>query len=178
MGGIAKGHPTKEEIDAAYKAIRVEYNANNGSGKGGLCGRLMSLALYTDRWYTDQFYSAILPESTIYDWHHYALVWNVDGISAVSGNPVATILVDGVPRTQVDMSGWNKDSFVEAMQKPMVLGMSRFGDYNHGRSAYCIDELRIWDSDVTTFSSSPLPAGLRSAATTPTTSTAARWRQQ
>ena len=138
--------------DADYKAIRVEYNANNGSGKGGLCGRLMSLALYTDRWYTDQFYSAILPESTIYDWHHYALVWNVDGISAVSGNPVATILVDGVPRTQVDMSGWNKDSFVEAMQKPMVLGMSRFGDYNHGRSAYCIDELRIWDSDVTTFS--------------------------
>ncbi len=152
---VDRGDPVFFDVkteDTDYKAVRVEYNANNGSGKGGLCGQLMSLALYSDRWSTDQFYSSILTESEIYDWHHYALVWNVDGISTVPGNPVATILLDGVPRTQVDMSAWNKDSFIEAMQKPMALGMSRFGSADHGRSAYSIDELRIWDSDVTTFS--------------------------
>ena len=135
----------------ASSTFTVEFNANNGCGRGGLCGGLPGLYMTSEGYSYVKYYSSYFTEGNVSDWHHYALVWNVDGIANINGNPRSAFLVDGRAITQTNGDGvWDEESFLVRMSQPFSMTFSVPGT-GHGKSPFTIDELKIWDSDKTTF---------------------------
>ena len=139
-------------VDDGVKCFSFEYNANNGGGRGGLCAGFGVLNIAPESYSYMKNYSTYITMGGVSDWHHYAYVWNVDGIATLNGLPRAAILVDGeaVAQTHGENS-WNRDEFLENVAKPVnvIFGVSQ-GSTN-GKSSFAIDEFKIWDSDKTTF---------------------------
>ena len=98
-----------------------------------------------------KYFSSYFTEGNVSDWHHYALVWNVDGIANINGNPRSALLVDGRSVAQTNGDGvWDEEAFLVRMSQPFSMTFSVLGT-GHGKSPFTIDELKIWDSDKTTF---------------------------
>ena len=158
-GFIERGDPLLISFldENGMDSIRVEYNRNNGSGGEGLCAVIPGFAI----WSGGTSYSSLLSSEKMQDWHHYALVWNVDGISTLAEAPIVALLLDGrmVAKT-VQIENWDKDGFMTAMSRPFTLQLSD-GRPIYANSPYSIDELRVWDSDVTMFNYEALDSNVR-----------------
>ena len=138
-------------VNDAASTFTVEFNANNGGGRGGLCGGLPGLYMTSEGYSYIKYYSSYLTEGDVSDWHHYALVWNVEGIASISGNPRSALLVDGKTISQTNGEGaWDNASFSATVSQPFNITFST-PDTVNGKSPFTIDELKIWDSDKTTF---------------------------
>ena len=138
-------------VNDAASTFVVEFNANNGGGRGGLCGGLPGLYMTSEGFSYIKYYSSYLTEGDVSDWHHYALVWNVDGIASISGNPRSVLLVDGKTISQTNGDGaWDNEAFAARVSQPFNITFST-PDTVNGKSPFTIDELKIWDSDKTTF---------------------------
>lgn len=140
-----------------YPSAVMGFNSNNGGGKGGLTATLSGYGGLAPYSYLDnraREFSAYFAIGTQTNWHHYALVWNTNGVAAISGSPNAAILLDGnVICTSSRSTGTTDEKYVENMTKPMYLIMSRPDNYS--KVPYCIDEFRIWSTDVTEFAELP-----------------------
>ncbi len=129
-----------------------EFLANNGGGAGGLCAGagVLRITPELDDW-TKPYSTYIQGDAN--DWHHYAYVWNVEGISSLEGNPDSAILVDGVTVAQKNAgAGWDKNEFATIMGQSATMHFANTGNNN---VAFLIDELKVWDGDKTTFSDEP-----------------------
>ncbi|MCR5752226.1 MAG: hypothetical protein K6G91_09700 [Kiritimatiellae bacterium] len=152
---ITSGNPAFFRIANAtnsYPSVIVEFNSNDGAGNGGLIGLLPTfrLAPYSYRDAEARSYSSFFPEGTQTNWHHYALVWNTNGITTVEGNPAAALLLDGnVVCKMAKPSDWDEAKFVNAMAKATILQIPEARISPYSRVPFAIDELRIWNSDVT-----------------------------
>ena len=135
----------------AASTFTVEFNANNGGGRGGLCGGLPGLYMTSEGYSYMKYYSSYFMEGDVSDWHHYALVWNVDGIAGINGNPRSAFLVDGRSVAQTNGDGvWDEEAFLARVGQPFSMTFSKPGTIN-GKSPFTIDELKVWDSDKITF---------------------------
>ncbi|MBQ8111795.1 MAG: hypothetical protein IJ146_01180, partial [Kiritimatiellae bacterium] len=82
------------------------------------------------------------------DWHHYEIVWNINGLADDTESIVA-VKLDGNIVAKSALAGVNIDQFKTVMGKPSELyfplqdGFSTFS-----RVPYLIDEFKVWDSDV------------------------------
>jgi hypothetical protein len=125
----------------------LEFNANNGGGRGGIC-TIGQLGFAPEGWSYSKPYSTYLTGS-ISDWYHYALVWNLNGIATINGAPYAAILINGevVARLNANES-WSKDDFVRAMSGSLHVLIGS----GSSKVPFAIDDLKIWDGDKTTFS--------------------------
>ena len=133
----------------------LEYNANNGTGGGGLNAMLEHLRACTSS-FGSISYSGILGNTTC-DWHHYAVVWNKDGIEGLSSGsslPVkAAIYLDGKPIVREsfrNVPNWKLS--------PSITGPATFlsfpthpEDGVQNRVDYIIDEFKFWNYDRTDF---------------------------
>ena len=135
----------------AASTFTVEFNANNGGGRGGLCGGLPGLYMASEGYSYIKYYSSYFTEGDVSDWHHYALVWNVDGITSINGNPRSAFLVDGRSVAQTNGDGvWDEEAFLARVSQPFSMTFSKPGTAE-GKSSFTIDDLKVWDSDKTTF---------------------------
>ena len=150
---IDGGDPTfirVSEADSGARFFTFEFNANNGSGRGGLLAMLPGINIAPEVWAYSKSYSTYI-DGDVSGWHRYAFVWNVDGIDAISGSPSAALLVDGQIKATASIDpAVGREGFLAQMDRPLELAFN-CPDSGHGKSSYAIDELRIWDSDVTTF---------------------------
>ncbi len=130
-----------------YPALAIEFNANNGSAGGGLVGIWGGSTLAPQHNGTSYPYSGYLG-SAVKAWHHYAIVWNTNGIASVEGNPHAALLLDGnvVVKTSKP-SGWDVEKYIEKLSQSMFLYLSDSRS-SYDWEPYAIDELRVWDSDI------------------------------
>ena len=130
--------------------ISLAFTANDGAARGGLCCGygFYGLEMFSEAVAFAKPYSDYLTQEAVFDWHHYALVWNVDGITSLSGSPRAAIILDGTMRVCTNgNNGWNREDFLEAMGKSAYLSFGHAGSH----VPYLIDELKVWDADKTTF---------------------------
>ena len=141
-----------QRVDDGVKCFSFEYNANNGGGRGGLCAGFGYLNIASESYSYMKNYSTYITRGGVSDWHHYAYVWNVDGIATLNGLPRAAILVDGdaVAQTHGENS-WNRNEFLENVAKPVNVIFGVAQGSNNGKSSFAIDEFKIWDSDKTAF---------------------------
>ena len=90
------GWPVLCRVDSAASGswfFEMAFVANDGAGHGGLCTGAGALRMLPET-HGIKSYSSYLGED-VSGWHHYAYVWNVDGIASLSGNPRAACFVDG-----------------------------------------------------------------------------------
>ena len=135
--------------------LSVMWNDNNGGGGGGLCGAVQHYPATTDHYGSAIPFNKYLG-SQIGGWHHYALVWNVDGIPSLGirdGLPVrVAVYLDSKPvgfRTNVRSPNWGLSCFATT---DMILGFpTPLGQESFNGVPYSIDEFKIWNYDKVEF---------------------------
>ena len=132
----------------------VQFTSNNGVGCRGLYGRMVHHERVTYQGFSHQCSYAPILGKDISGWHHYAFVWNIDGVTGYltkdGKTTPAVMYVDGKAHCDVNLmpAEGPKDSvasLVNTAAKGAELGIP----LTRGRSAspYLIDSFRIWDFD-------------------------------
>lgn len=124
----------------------IGFGENNGIGGGGLVGRVSGHGTASGEFgYWE--YDDILPDGGE-NWHHYALVWDADGVDAIAGDRQVALFVDG----KLASAQW--DTYL-----PLDLHTTPVDDtllsllYNSGADGVAaMDNLKIWDHAKTDFS--------------------------
>jgi hypothetical protein len=85
---------------ADRNSFRLAFNPNDGRSGGGLCSGISTPGSEPKTSCTDTFgsyeYADILGTSAVEDWHHYAMVWDQDGIEGVGdGSHRLAVFLDG-----------------------------------------------------------------------------------
>ncbi len=124
------------------------FNANNGLADGGLCVG-SDLGHVGTGSYGAWTYSQAIGGGNVADWHHYALVWNADGIPEIGdGTRKIGVFVDGV---QLASHGafYNEPQLINTPDS-YVFGLLHHHGITNGRVAF--DNLKIWNYAKTDFS--------------------------
>jgi hypothetical protein len=136
-------NPTLIRAGSATHHYLLHFNGNDGASRGGLCANAVGGAG------TGQFgtwtYTQVLGAGTVADWHHYALVWDKDGIAGLDGRPTVAVFLDG----RLHCSGTvPADAEVTPFQDG-ELGLLYNQHLRQGKIAF--DNLKVWDYAKTEF---------------------------
>lgn len=130
------------------------YASNDGMGNGGICARLPFGNTYSNRGFCQMMpYSKIFHGEPYEGWHHYALVWNCDGLVLpdANGRRIA-ILIDGKIATPHENIGVPQESQIDFDAITLFAIPMRYDDPSYiNKSNILIDELKIWNYDKTEF---------------------------
>ena len=131
----------------------VQFTANNGVGCRGLYGRMVHHERVTYQGFSHQCsYTPILGKD-ISGWHHYAFVWNTDGVTGYltkdGKTTPAVMYVDGKAHCDVNLMPEGPKDSVASLVNTAAKGAELGFPLTRGRSAspYLIDSFRIWDYD-------------------------------
>ncbi len=134
----------------------LQFAANDGCGHGGLSAyhQWMNLASEDHCLYPAR-YDAVLP-SDIKAWHHYALVWDEDGVPGSDTFESVAVFVDGKRiRMFGDTGPVNAHRMASKFRdNPATLFFSLDPALNHGfnnKTDFLIDEFKIWSAPKTVF---------------------------
>lgn len=128
--------------------------ANDGCGRGGLSIYHQGISVASENhclW--PARYDSVLP-GAIKGWHHYALVWNADGVPETEDAVAA--FIDGRRMPLYGDTGLAKAAHMAARirDNPATLFFSLNPALNRGfnnKTDFLIDEFRIWSIAKTTF---------------------------
>jgi VCBS repeat-containing protein len=130
-------------------------NGNNGLGGGGVTSVANGFTTATSSYANTWTYGSLLdgqPEG----WHHYALVWNKDGISGIdNGTRKLALFLDG----QLNSGYWlsyRGENYQLVPLKGGTLGLNYVSDNPSDprppyRGSVAIDNLKIWDYSKTDY---------------------------
>ena len=127
---------------------RLDFSSNNGLGAGGLCSVVQNLSCGTDGGNT---YRSILGPDYA-GWHHYALVWNRDGLASGDNHAeYIAIYLDGKRVSRQVQRGVPLDltSLTTAWNTRFIIAPSMYAEGNN--VPFAIDDLKIWGVAKTTF---------------------------
>ena len=130
--------------------ISQDWNSNNGTGGAGLTFRLGGLPVMASSSY-GRFSTYDFIKDDLYGWHHYALVWDADGIALNNGETAtAAVFVDGKSVMTTSATNWNGPPL--ANHRSFLVFPSREDEMpSYGRVGYAIDEFKIWNYAKTDF---------------------------
>lgn len=130
--------------------ISQDWNSNNGSGGAGLTFRIGGLPVMASS-SCGRFLNYDLIKDNLYGWHHYALVWDADGVTVGNGvAATAAVFIDGKPVMTTSMLNWDGPPL--ANYRSFLVFPSREDEMPHyARVGYTIDEFKIWDYAKTDF---------------------------
>ena len=138
-----------ETIDSVF-----EFSSNDGMGGGGLVVRFPGLHYLQRRGQRTAWrYSQYFGEDGAQDWHHYAIVWNADGLSLPNESSLfqLAVYIDG-KRTYVEpFDGRQKINVGILESQPATIDFPFNGEFDNpliGNAYYLIDEMKIWDTDT------------------------------
>ncbi len=134
--------------------LTVMWNANNGVGCSGLCGSVQHYPAASDAHTGETFFRHL--GGKVNNWHHYALVWNTQGIPSLGVQDGITVKVavflNGAPistQTNVHNPVWGLSCFDTT---PTTLGFPMPpGQESFNKLPYSIDEFKIWNYDKVEF---------------------------
>ena len=135
--------------------ISQDWNANNGSGGSGLTFRINGLPVmvtsqpiaYSRCIKADSRRLATTPPK---GWHHYALVWDANGI-ATHGECSAIVLIDGKMVLSVPFAPEWKGPTCLTNGGTLFFPNREDEMPDYARRAYTIDEFKIWNYAKTDF---------------------------
>lgn len=136
--------------------ISHDWNANNGSGGSGLTFRVDGLHAMASSHFSMEYSSCIRssysrsPMTPPHGWHHYALVWDINGIGD-STRYSAAVFIDGQRVLTAPFNpGWQGP---KNLNNGATLFFPNREDEmpNYARRAYTIDEFKIWNYAKTSF---------------------------
>lgn len=130
--------------------ISQDWNSNNGTGGAGLTFRLGGLPVMASSSY-GRFLTYDFIKDNLYGWHHYALVWDADGIILNNGGTAtAAVFVDGKSVMTTSAANWEGPPL--ANHRSFLVFPSREDEMpSYARVGYAIDEFKIWNYAKTDF---------------------------
>ena len=147
-----------DPADPGTCSTHLGFCANNGSGMSGLCGMILHRTVTTDPHMRTNTYGPVLGDPAA--WHHYAIVWDKDGLSfakASDGSPaIVGLVLDG--RVLQVWGHNNKLAHGEGLQSlarrlaklAFPVPAARWSaPANH--VPFLIDEFKIWSAPKTSF---------------------------
>ena len=128
--------------------------SNNGGGNSGFStwtflGNMASL-----RGCRTLRYEELFPGGDYRDWHHYAIIWDQDGIRELSGDPRMALLVDGQLLPDVQNHIRSTADAVAILSTPTLLSFTHDPNLDpefSTKSPFAIDEFKIWNYSKTDF---------------------------
>jgi len=136
-------NPTLVRAGSATRHYILHFNGNDGNGRGGLCAQAVGGAG------TGQFgnwtYAQVFGAGAVADWHHYALVWDKDGIAGLEDRPTVAVFLDG----RLHGSGTVTADAEVAPFQDGELGLLFNQQLRQGKVAF--DNLKVWDHAKTEF---------------------------
>ncbi len=82
----------------------LHFNGNDGNANGGICARVPGLGNSGTARFGSWTFAKALGSDTVDEWHHYAIVWDSDGIEGVdNGTRKMAVFLDG----QLNSTAWN-----------------------------------------------------------------------
>lgn len=128
--------------------------SNNGGGNSGfstwtILGNMANLSGCKTLRYEELF-----PGSDYRDWHHYAIIWDKDGIADLPGNPKMALLVDGRLIPDIQGHARSTENAISVISSPMLLSFTHdpaLDPEYSTKSPFLIDEFKIWSYPKTDF---------------------------
>lgn len=138
--------------------ISCDWNCNNGCGGGGFTVRMDGTLMSTSQSMPDGWNPKVVLKDDVAAWHHYAFVWNIDGIKSLSSEKmkvITAVFVDGRLLMQATSDHYPDWKFGILSNYSSVLYLpDRLDEMpGYGRAPYSIDEFKIWKTDKTDFQS-------------------------
>ncbi|MBP5545648.1 MAG: hypothetical protein ILM98_16370 [Kiritimatiellae bacterium] len=132
----------------------IDIVSNNGGGNSGfstwtILGNMASL-----RGCRSLRYENLFPSSDYRDWHHYAVVWDTNGISNLEGEPKMALLVDGELIPDIQNHARSTEDALAIISTPTLLSFTHDPDLDpefSTKSPFLIDEFKIWSFAKTDF---------------------------
>ena len=138
------GDPNYFAIYTADGAIgsALGFACNDGVGNSGICGFFFGLRTYSNTGYTHMMpYSDVFKGEDYNGWHHYAFTWTQTSLALyIDGKRVAHTI------GQLDAEMLSKGDLTLAIPLHRTMGRS----FNN-KSAFYMDELKIWNKAKTEF---------------------------
>lgn len=132
----------------------IDIVSNNGGGNSGFSTWTILGNMASQRGCRSLRYENLFTSSDYRDWHHYAVVWDKDGISNLGGKPRMALLVDGelIPDIQNHVRSTEDASAI--ISTPTLLSFTHDPDLDpelSTKSPFLIDEFKIWNFAKTDF---------------------------
>ena len=138
------GDPNYFTIYTADRNIggALGFACNDGVGNSGICGFFFGLRAYSNAGYTHMMpYSDVFKGEDYNGWHHYAFTWTQTSLALyIDGKRVAHTI------GQLDAEMLSKGDLTLAIPLHRTMGRS----FNN-KSAFYMDELKIWNKAKTDF---------------------------
>ena len=128
--------------------------SNNGCGNSGFSTWTFLGNMASVRGCGTLRYEDLFPVGDFRDWHHYAVVWDKDGIAALDGAPRMALLVDGRPVPDVQNDARSAEDAAAILAAPTLLSFTHdpeLGPELSAKSPFLIDEFKIWNYARTVF---------------------------
>ena len=140
--------PTKNTI------VTLDIVSNNGGGNSGFSTWTFFGNMASINGMRNLRYEELFPYGSYRDWHHYAIVWDKDGINSLNNNPTKALLVDGKYIPDIQNHPRNVEEATQIMSTPMLLSFTNDPSLNpefSTKSPFLIDEFKIWNYSKTDF---------------------------
>ena len=130
--------------------ISQDWNSNNGTGGAGLTFRIGGLPVMASSSFA-KYPSYDFITDNLYGWHHYALVWDADGVVLSNGTTAtAAVFIDGKTVLTTSAANWKGPPL--ANHRSFLVFPSREDEMpSYARVGYSIDEFKIWGYAKTDF---------------------------
>ena len=127
----------------------LQLSEASGWSGGGFCCWQGNVTVESKRRGYVYSYQELYGEGESYlDWHHYEIVWNVNGLTDDAESIVA-VKMDGNVVAKTALAGVDIELFKTNMGKPSELYFPlQDGFSTYSNVPYLIDEFKVWDSDV------------------------------
>lgn len=137
--------------DAGALTDRFLIDANDGGGGHGfVCSYPVGMGRTSYEGYGSSYdFSTIYGQKDPKEWHHYAIVWNTNGIAG-SSHAMRLYLDEEIVLSNFVSSVECDDAYVSRMVQKVWLHLGG------GLTETVYDELRIWSTDRTTFPEGPI----------------------
>lgn len=124
--------------------FNVDVVSNDGGGNSGFALRTWYGGKASISGMRPLRYEDLFRASDWRDWHHYAILWDINGISGLTGSPKTALLVDG----KLTVGTGFDTILITPSSKAHVLGITcdpALSPENNTKSPFLIDEFKIWD---------------------------------
>lgn len=124
--------------------FNVDIVSNDGGGNSGFALRTWYGGKASINGMRPLRYEELFPAGDWRDWHHYAILWDINGISGLSGSPKTALLVDG----KLTIGAGHDTILITPSTKAHVLGITcdpALSPRHNTKSPFLIDDIKIWN---------------------------------
>lgn len=132
----------------------LDVGSNDGTGNSGFTLSTWFGAKSSIKGMRCLRYQELFPAGNWRDWHHYAVVWDKNGILDLPITPKAALLVDGKLVASLETQSVPAHLLRMPSQTSYVIGITydpTLGVENTTKSPFLLDEFKIWNYAKTDF---------------------------